>query len=418
MKVIVIGAGLIGTLTSYYLAKAGLEVEVIDAQDGPAQGASFANGGQLSYTYHQPFGCPELFKQLPGLMRNRKVGPSFFSLRPDPALWEWYGRLLWHARGGETRRRQEALLTLHLYSRQQFAEFYQSLDDFHFNFTAKGKLHIFSDKEALAHAAEEARRIHSKETPQEVLSRDQCLEKEPSLTWAQDRIVGGIYSPVDVTGDAYAFTQALIQWMERHDYPVQFHYGTQVTGFIKDGEDIFRLKTSAGEHHGDAYVLAAGHQSLGLLQELNIHLPLQPIKGHSLTLPILRPEAIPKISVTAHEKHTVFSPMGRHLRVAGLTQFGAKDAKLEEDKIKLLLEYTQAYVGDAVDLTQPNGWAGMRPALPWSTPIISGTPYKNLFFNLGHGMFGWTQAHGSARLLADVMLRQTPEIGMQPFTLS
>lgn len=415
MKAIVIGAGIIGTLTAYYLARSGIEVTLVDKHDAPGKGASFANGGQLSYTYHEPFGTPALLRQFPTIWKERKHGPVFFSLRPDPALWEWYFRLVQQSAAANATRNAEALLKLHLYSRWKFAEFYNEHRDLRFDLSTRGKLHVFHDRDALDAAAQEARRIHSKDSPQEVLDASGCVAKEPALDHVKHNIAGGIFSPIDVTGDAHAFIEALVAKMDRSFMPVTFKYGTEVTGFSRDKEEIFHLSTSHGDLRADIYVLAGGYESADLLQGVNLHVPITPLKGHSITVPIVEPARVPQASVTVHDKHIVFARLGQRLRVAGLTEFGARNAAPDPAKVNLLLRYLNEFFPAATDSSAPQGWAGMRPALPWSTPIIGGTPYRNLFLNIGHGMFGWTQAHGSAKLLADIICKKPVELDVSGY---
>ena len=417
MKAIIIGAGIIGTLTAYYLAREGVRVTVIDQHHAIGQGTSGANGAQLSYSFHEPFGSPALFRQLPSLLRHPQRGPTYLSFRTDPALWEWYFRLLLQSLPSNTKRNAANLLTLHLYSRWKFAQFFEENKDMPLPISARGKLHLYTHEKDLARAKKSTKALEEQEMPQEVLDRAGCISKEPTLKPVGYAFIGGMFSPSDMTLDMETFMRNLMQRMDKKFMPVNFQFNTRVTSFTRDTQEVFHLITDKGDMQADIFIIAGGLESHDLLQELGLHLPIQPIKGHSLSAPIVKEHRAPKISITLHDEHVVFAPMNGWLRAAGLTEFGTQNTSIDQKKIDILKGLMERYYPDVTEIGVAQSWAGLRPATPWSTPVISATPYKNLYINAGHGMFGWTQAHGSAKLMTDIIRGRKTEISQELFVL-
>jgi D-amino-acid dehydrogenase len=413
---LVIGAGIVGTLTAYYLARAGHKVVVIEARPATALATSFANGSQLSYAYADPLGSPEILWKLPHFLQARD-SPVRLTFAPEWARIEWYLRLLWQCLPANTQRNKQRILSLNLYSREQFLAFMAEHPDIAFDWGKTGKLHLFFKTEDFATACIAARKMDSPETPQRILSAGECVAQEPALAHLEGEIAGAIFSTIDMTGDAHRFSQNLALLLSEK-YGVQFHYGTSVSTLIVQQNRIQGVCTTSGrDYASDHVVLATSHRAPELLRPWGIHLPLYPLKGYSITAPILAPEKVNKASITDHQQRLVYARLGDRLRVAGFADVVGDDARIDPSRIALLKKQAEHLLPGAADLTQASEWAGLRPALPASTPALGATKIANLWLNVGHGMLGWTMGHGTAKLVADAIVGEKTELDLGEYRL-
>lgn len=416
MHVLVVGAGVVGLATARALAREGRRVTVLDAEPAVAQGASAANGGQLSYSYVAPFAAPGVWWKVPGWLADRD-GPLRLSPSPDPHQWRWMLGFLaacTRARMDETTAR---LLLLSLLSRELTREA-AARGGADFAFAPAGKLVL----QGSAAALEGARRQMALQArlgggAQEVLDRDACLALEPALAAIAHRIAGGIHTPGEDAGDCRLFCEALAAGFGRGNPDVTLRLGLGVRQLIRAEGRMRGALTRSGAIEADAVVVAAGMGARALLRPLGWDPPLTPIKGYSLTLPVLRDDRAPRVSVTDSARKLVYARLGASLRVAGMADLMGEDPRLHEARLSALIRQARAAFPEAGDWDGPLApWTGLRPATPSGLPILGRTPLApNLFVNIGHGSLGWTLAMGSAAVLAAEVAGRAPPIPLDGF---
>lgn len=401
MKIIVIGAGIIGTVTAWHLAQRGHQVTVIDRFAGAGKGASAANGAQLSYGYIEPLADPSLLLSLPKWLLA-KDAPFKLHVQPDPAMWRWCGQFFKECKPKAFQKNREALFHLALYSKQVMEAFLAEYP-IPFFYHQHGKLHLYGDKKSWEDAKDGAQWKEQLGYPQEILSAEACITREPSLAGYYEKIAGGIFSPGDAAGDSFAFIQNLIQLMQEKDLPVRFEFNTSCKALLTEQGKLRALETDKGTMEADSYVVAAGVYSAKLLHGIGINVPIYPVKGHSITVPIRDMAKVPDASITDHRRRMVYARLGDNMRVAGFADLGGYNTSCSESRINNLKQGLEATFPGGCDTSILSPWAGLRPVTPHSRPIISKTGYANLYLNIGHGMLGWTLAQGSAALLADII---------------
>ncbi|QYF95286.1 D-amino acid dehydrogenase [Massilia sp. PAMC28688] len=391
-QVLVIGGGVIGLTSAWWLLEAGYRVTLLEKSPMMAAGASHSNGGQLSYKYVSPFadaGVP--LKALQWLMQ--KDGPLRFRLEADPRQWRWLWQFLMHCRADVNRKTTERLLLLGELSRQEMARIEPIVPKEDFAWREAGKLIVYRSAGAFSKAAARA-------GTGEVLTAAQCVEREPALAAAQGILAGGIFNAGEAVADCHAFCQVLAARVKAHprcDGVVQ----AQAQSLTVEGGVITSVMSDAGVLGADRFVLAAGIQSRELAATAGVYLPLYPIKGYSLTAPIV-PGGL-EVSVTDFERKVLYARIGDRLRVAAMADIVGADTGLDQQRIDGLIRQVKAMMPAAADYGNITAWAGLRPATPDSAPMIGATKIQNLFLNVGHGALGFTFACGSARVLSGLM---------------
>ncbi len=405
MKIIVLGAGVIGVSTAYYLAKRGHEVAVIDRQSGPGLETSFANGGQISAGFAEPWATPGTpFQALKWL--GRSDAPLLFRLRADPALWSWSLRFLANCLPGRSRLNARRMLRVSLYSRQALAELREETA-IQYDQISKGILHLYESHQEFERAL---KRTGLTPGLASGLDAKGCVALEPALAAAEAALAGGIHIAEDESGDAHVFTARLAEICA--DLGVEFRYGAAIKRIDAEGGEISGVETGKGRWSADAYVLALGSYSPLLAKPLGLRLPIYPAKGYSATITIEAPEKAPSISLTQDQLKLVYSRLGNRLRVAGTAEFTGYDDSINEPRARVIVDAALKLFPGCGDGEKAVLWAGLRPKTPDSAPIIGATKYPNLFLNTGHGTLGWTMACGSSRALADLISGGQPEIDM------
>lgn len=410
MKILVLGAGVIGTTSAWYLARAGHQVTVVDRQPIPGNETSFANGGQISVSHAEPWANPHV---LPRVLKwlGREDAPLLWRWRVDPAQLAWGLRFLGECLPGRTRRNVESIVALSLYSRRQLSALRAELG-LQYDQLERGILHIYTDRAEFAAATEAANLMREFGLDRATVDVDKCLEIEPALADARHRLVGGDFTPSDESGDAHKFTCRLAEHATavgvefRHDLTVDRIApggSSQIAGVLVHGADGPELLTA------DAYVVALGSYSPLLVKPLHIDLPVYPAKGYSATLSLPEGALAPTVSLTDDERKIVFSRFGNRLRIAGTAEFNGYNLDLNPVRCQMLMQRTRQLFPRLEVNGEPAFWCGLRPATPSNVPYIGRTRYRNLWLNTGHGTLGWTMACGSAAALADLISGQRPE---------
>jgi D-amino-acid dehydrogenase len=414
MKILVLGSGVIGTTAAYYLAGQGHEVTVVDRQDGPALETSFANAGEVSPGYSAPWASPGLwFKALKWLLMTHR--PLVVRPRADADLLRWGLQLLGECHPRAYERNKGRMVRLAEYSRDCLKDLRRDTG-IAYDQRMRGTLQLFRTRAQLAATAADIEVLKRYGVAWELLDPDGCLRHEPALARVRGKFVGGLLLPGDETGDCFKFTQSLATMARGRG--VDFRFGTTVQALESVGGRIESIRTDRGALRADAFVVALGSHSPLLLRPLGIRLPVYPVKGYSLTLPITLAEAAPESTVMDETHKVAITRLGDRIRVGGTAELAGYRLDLREPRRRTLLHVVGDLFPDGGDLSQASFWTGLRPMTPDGTPVIGPTPLSNLWLSTGHGTLGWTMATGSGRLLADWMSGRPPEIDTDGLSLS
>lgn len=425
MHVVVLGAGIIGVSSAWYLRQAGHQVTVLERQAGAALETSFANGGQLSTGHVEPWASPETFPQLLK-WGFQEEAPVLFRPRLDPGQWCWslgFLRECWPARSASNLAR---LLQLGLYSRSAHQAL-QRETGIAYHQVQRGILHLYHTDQDWQRGCRAAAAVARLGYVRQAWSKAQALAHEPALQASQDLWAGATFTPGDASGDAHLWTVALAQQCQA--LGVTFRYRQQVTAILRQGNQATGVVLQAlqeapqpGFGQGsvpppqperlmaDAVVVALGSYSPALLAPLGIRIPVYPVKGYSATLPILEPSLAPTCSITDDAHKIVLTRLGAHLRVAGTAEFNGFNTQLNERRCQALVTRTQRLFPGACDVAHPQFWTGLRPATPSNCPLIGATRVRGLFVNTGHGTLGWTLGTGSGKALAELVSGRQPQV--------
>jgi len=397
MRIIIIGAGVAGVTAAYYLARAGHDVEILDNHARSGEGTSFANGGQLSYSYVEPMARPDLLPKLPRIIAG--LEPSYIMTRLfDWKLMRWGAQFLRNCTRARFQRNAKAALSLSVESRDALHALLAE-HNLSFDYSRTGKLVLHQSAAALDHAAALIPMKREAGVEQRRLSREECLSLDPALEAYGADFAGGVYAPGDEAGDAGRFCRALMAVCE-NELGVRKHTGVQVHRIVRENGAISGLETSQGRLEADHYVLAAGPDAEPLGRSAGLRLPIYPIKGFSITLPAR--QGAPAVNITDAPNKMVFCRLGDRFRVAGFAEFARGDKRVVEARIHRLTETARRLLPDAADYTaEPHGWAGERPMTPDGLPLVGPTRIARLSVSVGHGMFGWTYSCGAGKRLAE-----------------
>lgn len=407
-QVIIIGGGVIGLASAWWLLEAGYHVTVVEQADRVGTGASYRNGGQLSYRYVSPLadaGVP--LKALQWLFQPD--GPLRFKLEADWRQWRWLARFLALCTADANRRTTAILLQLGELSRNAMAELALAVPLAEFQWRDAGKLVAYRSRDAFDAAV-------SKSTAGHVLSPAEIVQREPALADLAPQLAGGIYNAGEAVADCHAFCLALARRLRTH---ARFEgvVRADVRQLQVEKGRIAGLVTSAGPLQADHVVLAAGIRSRALAAGAGIDLPLYPLKGYSLTAPIRPHDCAPDISVTDFERKVLYARIGGSLRVAAMVDLAGENTDIDPRRIASLQRLAHAALPHAADYDRAEPWAGLRPATPSGAPILGATRYPNLWLNVGHGALGFTFACGTAALLADLMRGKSAPFALEGLTL-
>lgn len=400
-----LGAGVVGVTSAWYLARCGHQVTVLDRQPAAALETSFANGGQISVSHAEPWSNPHAPLRALAWM-GREDAPLLFRLRWDAALLDWSLRFLRECTARRTRDNIRQIVTLALYSRSQLQAL-RAETSLAYDHLERGILHLYTDRREFAAAIEGAAMMRHFGCERRTVSVDECIALEPALARARPLLVGGDYTAEDESGDAHRFTQRLAVLCAARG--VDFRYGVTVDRLTLAGGLITGAMVAGERLQADAYVAALGSYTPLLLRPLGIRLPIYPAKGYSATVPLGADSVAPTVSLIDDGHKIVFSRFGQRLRIAGTAEFNGYHTEINAVRCGALM----ARAGELFPALRPTGeaqfWCGLRPATPSNVPLIGRSAIANLYINSGHGTLGWTMACGSGAALADIISGRLPE---------
>jgi D-amino-acid dehydrogenase len=405
MRVIVLGSGVIGVASAYYLAQQGAEVTVLDRQAGPAEETSFGNAGQISPGYSTPWAAPGIpFKAVKWMFQHH--APLAINL--DGSMWQlqWMAQMLKNCNPQSYAVNKERMMRVAEYSRDCLRELRKDTG-INYENRAKGTLQLFRKEAQMEAVQRDISVLQECGVSYELLNGNELGRVEPALANAQDKLVGGLHLPNDETGDCYLFTNALAQIAK--ELGVNFQFNQNVEKLIVEGDEIKGVQVNGTVLTADRYVLAFGSYSRDFLKPLDLQLPVYPVKGYSLTIPIVDPAFAPQSTVLDETYKIAITRFDQRIRVGGMAELSGFNLGLNEDRRATLQMVTQDLFPGG-DMAQASFWTGLRPMTPDSTPIIGATRFKNLFLNTGHGTLGWTMACGSGKLISDIVLNHKTEI--------
>lgn len=412
MKIIVLGAGVLGVSSAYFLASRGHEVEVIDRNAQSACETTYSNGGQLSYSHAEPWASPSVLPKVLKWMFNDDA-PLVMRPRADYHMLRWGLSFLANCRMEKVAANTSNLLRLGLYSRKKMEQL-RTITGIEFDNVREGILNIFSrqvDFDAAIRQAEYQRKFGCTE---DILTPEDCIRIEPALAHMGPALLGGVHDPLDESGDAREFTRKLAELTEK-EFNTRYHYNTNIHRLNSEKGRIVSVTTDKGNMQADAYVMAMGSFSAITLRDIGIRVPIYPLKGYSVTFPAN--EYTPKASVSDGESKIVFSRLGDKLRVAGTAEFAGYNMRISDKRVNSIIKLSRRFFPKCNTDDVLETWACLRPSTPDGPPIIGACKYENLYLNTGHGTLGWTQAAGSAALLADIMENRPTEINLTGLTI-
>lgn len=409
MKVVILGAGVIGVTSAWYLARAGHEVVVIDRQPGPALETSFANAGEVSPGYSSPWAAPGIPMKALKWMFQRHA-PLVIQPKLDRQRIGWMWQMLMNCTTSAYQVNKSRMVRLAEYSRDCLGEL-RAETGISYDERTQGTLQLFRSQKQVDAAGKDIEVLRADGVPFEVLDRAGCIAAEPGLAGSADLIAGGLRLPGDETGDCFKFTNNLAEMAATAG--VTFRWGVSVQALEAEGGRITAVRTDAGRITADRYVLAMGSYSPQLARPLGINLPVYPLKGYSLTIPVEDAARAPVSTVMDETYKVAITRLGQRIRVGGLAEIAGFDTRLNPRRRETLALSVSDLFRGAGDPAKAEFWTGLRPMTPDGTPVVGATPLANLYLNTGHGTLGWTMAAGSGRVLADLISGRAPEIEAQ-----
>ena len=414
MKVLVLGAGVVGVATAHYLAEDGHEVTVVDRQNGPALETSAGNAGNVCPSYATPWAAPGMRGKALKWLFERDA-PLEVHWRADAGQLGWMAAWLRNCSRRRFERNKQRMQRLSRYSLECLRALRTSTG-IRYDETTQGILQLLRTNHELAAAVENTRILEAAGIPHKVLGPKGCIDVEPGLAHARVQFAGGLHLPADETGDCQLFTQALADHAGGRG--VRYRFGTIADDLRIEGGRVKSVATSSGALSADRYVVALGWGAVRLLAPLGIRLPIQPVKGYSLTLPITRPDRAPRASVMDEHTKIAITRLGERVRAAGTAELGARLNDAPPERARKLVSCLKQLFPEAADFDRPQYWAGLRPMTPDGPPILGRTSVPNLFLNVGHGSQGWSMACGSGRIVADLVSGREPPIDLDGLTLA
>ena len=414
MKVLVLGGGVIGVATAYYLAKAGHEVELVDRQSGPALETSFGNAGEVSPGYSAPWAGPGVpLKAIKWMLMQHSplvIWPMF-----DPAMWRWGAMMLANCTEKAYALNKSRMVPIAEYSRDCLKEL-RAETGIAYDDRAQGTLQLFRTQKQLDSIGGDVAVLKQYGVPFEVLDRAGFTAVEPALKLTQEKFVGALRLPNDETGDCHLFTQRLAEMAG--SLGVKFRWNTRIEALQVGGGTITGVHTDAGLLQADKVVLALGSHSPLLLAPVGIRIPVYPVKGYSITVPITDAQCAPESTIMDETHKVAVTRLGDRIRVGGTAELAGFSLNLREARRSTLNHVVTDLFPRGGDVSKASFWCGLRPMTPDGTPIIGTTPVQNLLLATGHGTLGWTMAAGTGRVIADMISGKKPDIDVSGLAMS
>ena len=414
MHIIILGSGVIGVTNAYYLAKEGHQVTVIDRQSAAGMETSFANAGQISPGYSAPWAAPGVPKKAVKWMLS-KYAPLIVNFKPEWDKIKFITRMFANCTEKAYGTNKDRMVRLAEYSRQSLIELDKEIE-FDYNHERKGTLQIFRTEAQLKASAKDIAVLKENNVPFELLDADGCVAAEPGLADVKKDIAGGLRLLNDMTGDCFKLTTQLME--KCREMGVEFMFDTSIDKLNMSEGKISSVATSAGDLIADKYIMALGCYSTKLLKEVGIDSPVYPVKGYSLTIPVINEDAAPVSTIMDETYKVAVTRLGNRIRVAGVAELTGYDLSIGDKQRDTMRHVIANLFPNGTDLSDDNIWCGLRPMTPDGTPIIGKTDISNLFLNTGHGTLGWTMSFGSARVLTDIICGKEPKIRSDNFAIS
>jgi D-amino-acid dehydrogenase len=414
VKVLILGSGVIGVTSAYYLARAGHEVTVVDRQAAPALETSFANAGEVSPGYASPWAGPGVpVKAIKWLLM--KHGPLVIRPNADPAMWSFLVKMLRNCTAARYAVNKSRMIPLAEYSRDCLRALRAEIG-IRYDERSQGTLQLFRKQAQLDHTGDDIAVLKQYGVPYELLDREGCIAAEPALSAVKDKIAGGLRLPQDETGDCQMFTADLAEQAAK--LGVEFKFNVNINRLVADGARMTGVATSEGVLQADAYVAALGSWSQQLLRGVGISIPVYAVKGYSITVNVADEGGAPVSTVMDESYKVAITRLGNRIRVGGTAEVSGYSNALHPARRATLDHSLTDLFPRGGDLSDVKFWCGLRPMTPDGPPIIGATRYPNLHLNTGHGTLGWTMACGSGRVLADMLSSRKPDIDTRELAMS
>ena len=415
MRIVVLGAGIVGVTTAYELATDGHEVVVVDRQDKAAMETSFSNAGMVSPGHAYTWASPRAPKILWQSIFRDDVALRL-RLRLDPAMWRWCWRFLQECTSERAAINTAHKVRLCLYSQERFAEINGRIP-IDYDRRTQGAIYVYRDQDHLDRGVGSMRILTDNGVTLRPVSTEEAVDIEPALAPDSPNIAGAIYCPTDESGDCHKFANAIALHCEAN-LGVTFRWSTEVRRIVAEGDRITKVETDKGPVTADAFVLALGSYSPALSRQIGCDMPIYPVKGYALTVPVDGHNGAPSLCGVDEKYLIAWSRLGDRLRVTATADFAGFDRSLNERDFVHMLSTLRNLFPDAGAYDKASRWAGLRPMTPKGTPMLGVSPKRNLFLNTGHGHIGWTMSMGSARVVADVIAGRKPDIDLSGLTLA
>ena len=413
MRILVLGSGVIGTSCAYYLARAGHQVTVLDRQKGPALETSYANAGEVSPGYSAPWAGPGVpLKAIQWMLMQHS--PLVIWPMLDPAMWRWGASMLRNCTEARYALNKGRMVRLAEYSRDCLRQL-RADTGIAYDHRTQGTLQLFRTQKQLDGTAKDIEILKQYGVPYELLDRAGYVAVEPALAHVREKFVGGLRLPGDETGDCFKFTSRLAELAE--GLGVKFRYGVNIRGIASNSAHITGVATDEGLQSADAYLVALGSYSPLLLRPIGIRLPVYPVKGYSITVPIEDASRSPESTIMDETHKVAVTRLGDRIRVGGTAELAGYSLALREARRKTLDHVLTDMFPRAGNVARGEFWTGLRPMTPDGTPVVGGSPYPNLYLATGHGTLGWTMAAGTGRVMADLMSGKPTEISLEGLTV-
>ena len=414
MQVLILGSGVIGTSVAYYLARAGHDVTVLERQPAPALETSFGNAGEVSPGYSAPWAGPGVPLKAVKWMLMRH-SPLVIKPMLDPAMWRWGLSMLRNCTQARYELNKGRMVRLAEYSRDCLKAL-RADTGITYDERALGTLQLFRTQKQLDGIAKDVEVLKASGVPYQVLDREGCVQYEPALAAVKGKFVGGLRLPGDETGDCFKFTQALAVLAEAAG--VKFRFGVSIQAIEHDAGGVTGVRTDAGRFAADRYVVALGSYSPAMVKPLGIDLPVYPVKGFSITVPISDATGAPESTVMDETFKVAVTRLGDRIRVGGTAQLSGFDLRLDAGRRDTLEHVVTDLFPNGGDVREASFWTGLRPMTPDGTPVIGATRVPKLMLCTGHGTLGWTMAAGTGRVMADLIDGRQPAIDMEGLTVA